>query len=53
MERKLVDEFHFWVFPVVAGRGDRLLAGFDTTHLELLDTTRFESGIVVHVCGSK
>ncbi len=53
MERGLVDEFHFWVFPVVAGRGDRLLEGIDATHLELLDSSTFESGIVVHVCGPK
>jgi dihydrofolate reductase len=49
MEHGLVDEFHFWVFPVLAGSGHRLLEGFDTTHLKLLNTSTFRSGIVVHV----
>lgn len=53
MDHELVDEFHFWVFPVVAGRGQRLLDGVDTTHLELLEAVSFKSGIVVHVCGLK
>jgi dihydrofolate reductase len=48
-ERRLVDEFHFWVFPVVAGQGDRLFDGLDLTTLELVDTNRFASGIVVLV----
>ncbi len=47
MEHKLVDEFHFWVFPVIAGGGQRLLDDIETTHLKLVDTTRFDSGIVV------
>jgi dihydrofolate reductase len=53
MEHKLVDEFHFWVFPVFAGGGDRLFDGFDLTHLALVDTTTFKSGIVVHVYAPK
>ena len=44
-----MDEFHFWLFPVVAGRGDRLFDGLDLTTLKLVDTTRFDSGIVVLV----
>ncbi len=43
----VVDEYHFWLFPVLAGSGDRLFDGVDTTHLHLVDTTRFKSGIVV------
>ncbi|TMR22882.1 hypothetical protein ETD86_09945 [Nonomuraea turkmeniaca] len=50
---KLVDEFHFWVFPTIAGGGHRLLDGLDLTHLNLLGTTRFKSGIVVHTYGLK
>ncbi len=46
----LVDEFHFWVFPVLAGGGQRLIEGIDTTHLKLVETTTFGSGIVVHTC---
>ena len=49
LEHGLVDEFHFWVFPVLAGGGQRLIEGIDTTHLRLLDTSVFSSGIVVHV----
>ncbi len=45
----LVDEFHFWVFPVLAGEGQSLIDGIDVTHLQLVETTRFASGIVVHV----
>jgi dihydrofolate reductase len=49
MERKLVDEFHFWVFPVFLGAGERLFNSFDPAHLKLVDTTKFDSGIVVLV----
>jgi dihydrofolate reductase len=48
-EHRLVDEFHFWVFPVVAGHGDRLFDGLDLTSLKLVETNRFASGIVVLV----
>jgi dihydrofolate reductase len=53
MEHGLVDEFHFWIFPVLRGGGRRLIEGIDTTHLKLLDTSTFSSGIVVHVLGPK
>lgn len=43
----LIDEFHFWMFPVVAGSGDRLFEGLDLTHLKLVGTSTFNSGIVV------
>ncbi len=46
VEHELVDEFHFWLFPFAAGSGERLFEGISTT-LELVDTTRFRSGIVV------
>jgi dihydrofolate reductase len=51
VEHGLIDEFHFWYFPVVVGAGKHLFegAGFDTTHLKLADLHRFDSGIVVHV----
>lgn len=47
ISHNLVDEFHFWVFPVLAGRGRRLIEGIELTHLNLVDTTTFASGIVV------
>jgi dihydrofolate reductase len=55
VEHGLVDEFHFWYFPVVVGAGKHLFegAGFDTTHLKLADINRFESGIVVHIYAPK
>jgi dihydrofolate reductase len=51
VQHGLVDEFHFWYFPVIVGAGKRLFegAGFDTTHLKLADLQRFDSGIAVHV----
>jgi dihydrofolate reductase len=53
MERRLIDELHLWFFPVVAGVSDSLWGGIDVTHLERLDTTLFQSGIVVQVYGPK
>ena len=49
LEHGLIDELHLWVFPVIAGAGQRLLEGIvDTTYLKLLKTTTLASGIVVH-----
>ena len=53
LEHGLVDEFHLWIFPVIAGSGARLFDGFDLTHLQLVDVSTFESGIVVHVLAQK
>ena len=53
LEHGLIDELHLWVFPVIVGSGDRLLDGIDKTHLQLLDTSVFASGIVVHVLAPK
>ena len=47
LRERLVDEYHLWVFPVVVGGGLRLFDGFPTTHLDLVDRTRFDSGITV------
>ena len=49
MADKLVDEFHFWLFPTYAGRGTRLFDGWDAGQLELLSTEVFSTGIVVLV----
>ena len=49
----LLDELHLWYFPVLAGGGQTLIEGIDTTHLELVDTTRFKSGIVVNTYAPK
>jgi dihydrofolate reductase len=53
LEHGLVDEFHFWVFPVLAGSGQRLIDGIEPTHLELVDTTTLATGVVIHVCAPK
>ena len=47
LDNRLVDEYHFWMFPVIAGSGARLLDGIDVAHLALQDVSRFDSGIVV------
>jgi len=54
LKHKLVDEYHFWVFPVLAD-GDQLFAESELgiNHLELLGTTTFKSGIVVHKLAPK
>lgn len=49
IENDLVDEFHLWVFPVIAGSGERLLDGVVVnTHLRLVRSTPFSTGLVVH-----
>jgi dihydrofolate reductase len=53
MARNLVDEFHFWLFPVALGAGQHLFERIDTIHLKLIDTTKFDSGIVVLVYAPK
>jgi dihydrofolate reductase len=53
LRHNLVDEYHFWVFPVIAGSGQRLFDGVDATHLRLVRQTAFRSGIVVLVYGPK
>ncbi|HWN23165.1 MAG TPA: dihydrofolate reductase family protein [Gaiellaceae bacterium] len=53
LEHALLDELHLWIFPVVAGTAPRLLDGLATTHLQLVDTTVFSSGIVVGVYAPK
>ncbi len=54
LEHKLVDEYHFWILPVLAS-GAKLFDGIDIdiNHFELLGTTTFKSGIVVHKLGPK
>lgn len=49
MEHRLVDEFHFWLFPITSGRGDHLfeIDGIDPAHLRLADSTTFSTGIIV------
>jgi len=46
MEHRLVDEYLFWLFPTIAGGGERLYDGIDTTHLTLADVKQLPSGIL-------
>jgi dihydrofolate reductase len=47
LANSLIDELHVWVFPVLVGKGQGLTDGIETTHLNLVETTTFASGIVV------
>src|SRR5512145_862354 len=49
IENNLVDEFHFWLFPLTLGAGRRLFDQVEPANLKLVDMTRFSSGIVVLV----
>ena len=46
---RLVDEFRFWIRPVVAGAGQRLFEDVDTSGLDLrlTDERRLENGSVI------
>lgn len=46
-ELGLVDEYHFLVQPIVAGRGPRLLGGIhERLNLKLIETRPFRSGVM-------
>jgi dihydrofolate reductase len=44
----LVDEYRFWIYPVVLGGGKRLFAdGFDKSSLALVDVKSLSTGVVI------
>jgi dihydrofolate reductase len=49
MRDHLIDEFRFWIMPVVAGSGQRLFEHVDTSGLDLrlTDVRRLENGSVI------
>ena len=53
LEAGLIDELHLWIFPVLAGGGQRLIEGIEPMHLELVETTPFSTSLVVNTYAPK
>ncbi len=49
MRHGLIDEYHLLVYPLVLGGGKRLFTDGNATTLRLVDTTTFNSGVVLLV----
>jgi dihydrofolate reductase len=49
MQHVLIDEYRFWVYPVVVGDGTRLFGGGKAT-LKLVDTKTFSAGFAILTC---
>jgi dihydrofolate reductase len=46
LEHRLVDEYLIWLFPVIAGSGERLYDGVVTTDFALTDVKQLDNGVV-------
>lgn len=53
VEHGLIDEFQFWVYPVVRGRGTTLFGDGMSLDLNLVETRAFSSGFAVLTCQPK
>jgi dihydrofolate reductase len=53
LEHGLIDEFLFWVYPVVRGSGARLFTDGANADLELLESRSFKAGFTVFTCRPK
>lgn len=47
LEGGVLDELHLWVFPFIAGSGDRLLPGLPFTQLNLVEVNDLGNGCAV------
>lgn len=48
MRHDLIDQYHFWIYPVVLGQGQRLFReGTPSLRLELVDSTTTPAGVVI------
>ncbi|MER7009433.1 dihydrofolate reductase family protein, partial [Dactylosporangium sp. NPDC000555] len=43
----LLDEYLVWIYPVIKGKGEPLFRPESATALEFVDSTTFDSGVVV------
>ena len=47
MQHDLIDEYRFWVNPIVLGSGKRLFPDGSKTEFRLVDNTTFSTGVVI------
>ena len=50
MQHDLIDEYRFWVYPVVVEEGTRLFGGAGKATLKLVDTKPFSAGFAILTC---
>jgi dihydrofolate reductase len=53
LEHDLIDEFQFWVYPVLRGGGTRLFGTGAHADLELVGTHTFQAGFTIFTCRPK